>query len=147
MPLFHDQGRADLRRMYTQAWQNYRAGQPLQPLEAQVAQIISEHPEYHALLEAQDASLEAEFPPEAGASNPFLHMGLHLALREQVGTDRPAGIAAAHARLCERLGGRHEAEHRMLEVLGETLWEAQRYGRAPDEALYLERIRQLSSSV
>ena len=70
-------------------------------------------------------------------------MGLHLAIREQVGTRRPAGIEAVHARLSRTLGDAHEAEHRMIEVLAETLWEAQRAGSAPDEAGYLERLRRL----
>ena len=38
------------------------------------------------------------------------------------------------------------AEHRMMEALGETLWEAQRNGRAPDERAYLERLQRLSST-
>ena len=31
----------------------------------------------------------------------------------------------------------------MREALGETLWEAQRSGREPDEQAYLERLRRL----
>jgi hypothetical protein len=61
-----------------------------------------------------------------------------------VATDRPAGIAAVHARLAARAGGAHEAEHRMLETLAEALWEAQRSGRPPDENVYLERLRSLT---
>jgi hypothetical protein len=71
-------------------------------------------------------------------------MGLHLAIREQVSTDRPAGIAGVHSRLAARMGSVHEAEHRMLEVLAEALWEAQRAGSAPDENAYLERLRTLA---
>jgi hypothetical protein len=70
-------------------------------------------------------------------------MGLHLAIREQVATNRPAGIADVHAKLSARLGDAHAAEHTMLEALAEALWEAQRAGRAPDEQVYLERLRTL----
>ena len=70
-------------------------------------------------------------------------MGLHLAIREQVSTDRPAGISAIHRELAARAGGAHAAEHRMIEPLAEALWEAQRSGRAPDELAYLERLRRL----
>lgn len=139
MPIFHQQSRVELRQMYADAWRRFSAGQPLEPLQAQLAQVIVEHPEYHALLEAQD-SAHAEFPPELGQQNPFLHMGLHLAIREQVSTDRPAGMAAAHAALSRRLGSTHEAEHKILEVLAGLLWEAQRSGLAPDESKYLEKI-------
>jgi len=104
--------------------------------------VIAEHPEYIAWLESGDP-LQAEFTPEGGRENPFLHMGLHLAIREQVSTDRPAGIADIHRALAARAGGAHEAEHRMIEPLAETLWEAQRSGRAPDEIAYLERLRRL----
>jgi hypothetical protein len=145
VPVFHDLSRRELRRFYAEAWRKYCASAPLEALEAQIARLIGEHPEYHALLDAPDASLEAEFPPEGGAENPFLHLGLHLAIREQVATDRPAGIAAAHAELGRRLGSVHEAEHRMLEILGEELWAAQRSGVAPDESTYLERVLRLAS--
>lgn len=146
MPVFHDQSRHQLRRMYAEAWRKYTEGAPLEPLEAQIARLIGEHPEYHALLAAPEAALEAEFLPESGAENPFLHLGLHLAVREQVATDRPPGIASAHAQLARRFGSVHEAEHRMLEILGEELWAAQRSGGAPDEGAYLERIRRLASA-
>ena len=64
-------------------------------------------------------------------------------VREQVATDRPPGIAAVHRELAQRLGDVHEAEHRMLERLGEALWHSQRTGRPPDETTYLESLRQL----
>jgi hypothetical protein len=70
-------------------------------------------------------------------------MGLHLGLREQLTTRRPAGIEAVYARLSRQLGDGHTAEHRMIDVLAETLWDAQRAGRAPDEQTYLERLRKL----
>lgn len=143
MPFFHDQSRTALRRMYTEAWRKYRTGEPLEPVEAQIAAVIEEHPEYHALLEAGEAVLDAQYLPESGMSNPFLHMGLHLAIREQVATDRPAGIVRVHAHLTRQLGSILEAEHRMLEALAETIWEAQRSGALPDESAYLERLKRL----
>jgi Domain of unknown function (DUF1841) len=129
--------------MYLEAWRKFSARAPLEPLEAQLAAVIAEHPEYVAWLESGESALSAEFTPEGGRENPFLHMGLHLAIREQVATNRPVGIAEVHRRLATRLGGAHAAEHAMLEPLGEALWEAQRHGQAPDEQAYLERLRRL----
>lgn len=140
---FAGQGRDELRRRYVEAWRRRRQGLPLEPLDAAIADVIELHPEYHALLESPDAVAQ-EFTVEAGRINPFLHMGLHLGLREQLATRRPPGIEQVHAALVRRLGDAHEAEHRMVEVLAETLWEAQRAGRAPDEAAYLERLRRLA---
>ena len=143
MPVFGGQSREQLRRMYLDAWRKYTARQPLEPLEAQLAAVIAEHPEYVPLLESGAPALAADYTPDGGRENPFLHMGLHLAIREQVATDRPAGIAQIHRSLSKRLGDPHAAEHTMLEALAETLWESQRAGKAPDEQRYLERLRAL----
>ena len=143
MPFFHDQDRSGLRRHYLAAWRKHRAGLPLEPLEHQLVSLIEQHPEYHALFEDDEQALARDYTPESGQSNPFLHLGLHLAIREQVATDRPAGIATVYREVSRRLGDAHEAEHRMLEKLGEALWFSQRTGRPPDEAAYLESLRQL----
>jgi hypothetical protein len=134
--------REGLRAFYVEAWRKRREGLPAEPLEHQVADIIAEHPEYHALLLQGEEALGREWTPEDGQTNPFLHMGLHLGLREQVATDRPAGIAALHQKLAGRLG-RHEAEHRMAECLAAALWHAQRNNVLPDESAYLEALRRI----
>ena len=143
MSLFAGESREQMRRRYLEAWRKFSARAVLEPLEAQIAAVIAEHPEYIGWLESGDAALLAQFTPEGGRENPFLHMGLHLAIREQVATDRPPGIARVHRELASRSTDAHEAEHRMIEPLAETLWEAQRNGRAPDEAQYLERLQRL----
>jgi hypothetical protein len=128
--------------MYVDAWRKRREQGVLEPLEASIVDVVGDHPEYQPLLE-DPAALTRDWTPEEGATNPFLHMGLHLAIREQVATDRPPGIAAIHAALARTAGGAHEAEHAMIDCLGAALWEAQRSGRAPDEATYLESLRAL----
>jgi hypothetical protein len=140
---FSGQSREQMRRMYLDAWRKFSAKQPLEPLEGQLAAVIAEHPEYLEWIEAGDAALAAEFTPETGRQNPFLHMGLHLAIREQVATNRPAGIADIHRALTTRFGDVHAAEHAMLETLAEALWSAQRSGRPPDEQAYLEKLKTL----
>ena len=135
------QDRSELRKMYADAWQKHVAGQPMSPLEIQIVDVISEHPEYHDAVTGDD--LDRDYAPEGGQANPFLHMGLHLGIREQVATDRPAGIQAIHRQLSARHGDAHRAEHEMIECLAEALWEAQRANRPPDENQYLERLRRL----
>lgn len=129
-----------LRRMYQDAWTRRRAGLPLEPLADQIATVVEQHPEYHRSIE-DAAALANEWTPEQGESNPFLHMGMHLAVREHVATDRPAGIRAAFATLAQRLGDAHAAEHEVFECLGAALWEAQRSGQPPDEQRYLDCVR------
>jgi len=141
--MFFSDDRAELRQRYIDAWRKARSGQPLEPLEHQIAEVVEAHPEYQAALERGPAAAEAEYPPEAGATNPFLHMGLHLAVREQISTDRPPGINAVFSALCKKTLDPHEAEHAILECLAETLWESQRQAVAPDERSYLARLRNL----
>jgi hypothetical protein len=143
MPFFDNQSRDELRRVYVEAWRKRRLGLPIEPLEAQVADVIALHPEYHAALERGEDALAHDYTPEGGQSNPFLHMGLHLAVRDQIATDRPAGLRKAFESLAARMGSAHEAEHRIIECLAEAMWEAQRAGRPPDEAAYLQRVLRL----
>lgn len=144
MPFFDNQSRDELRRVYVEAWRKRRAGLPSEPLEAQVADVIELHPEYHAALERGEDALERDYTPEGGQSNPFLHMGLHLAVRDQIATDRPPGLRKAFESLAQRIGTAHEAEHRIIECLAQAMWEAQRAGRPPDESAYLEAVRRLT---
>ncbi len=137
------QDRGRLRRYYLQAWEKHQAGEPLEPLENLIATVVRLHPEYHALLESEDA-LAQEFTPEHGQTNPFLHMGMHISLAEQIGTDRPSGIRDVYQKIKEKLGDAHTAEHQMMECLGLALWEAQQQNRAPDEAAYLECLKKLA---
>jgi hypothetical protein len=140
--IFEGMSRDQLREMYRSAWRKFKGQHTLSPLDKQIVSVISEHPEYRVIIESAAADL-ANYSPRGGQLNPWLHMGLHLAIREQVATNRPAGIAEVHARLA-KLAGLHEAEHRMLDVLAEQMWDAQRSGRPPDENVYLERLRSLA---
>lgn len=135
------QDKNELRQMYIDAWQKSSTGAVLTPLEAQIASVIEDHPEYQSMMTGE--MLDETFTPEGGKTNPFLHMGLHLAIREQVATDRPPGIAALFNALIVKVGDFHEAEHLALECLAETLWEAQSNNAMPDEQAYLERLRRL----
>jgi hypothetical protein len=90
-----------------------------------------------------EARLARDYTPEEGETNPFLHMGLHLGIREQIATNRPQGIAQIFNNLARQLGDPHAAEHQMIDCLAETLWEAQSRTTAPDEQQYLERLRRL----
>ena len=134
--------REELRRSYSDAWRKHRARTPLTPLEAMIVEVIERHPQYQTLIADPQEALAFESSAAAGSEeNPFLHMGLHLAVREQIALDRPPGIRELRRSLEARLGDLHGAEHALMEALAETLWEAQRSGKAPDEAHYLELSR------
>ena len=135
------QDRNELRKMYADAWKKRCDQSPLSPLEAQITDVIEMHPEYHDDVSGDD--LDRDYSPDGGQTNPFLHMGLHLGIREQTSTNRPAGIAAVYKTLAAQKGDVHAAEHEMIECLAETLWEAQSTNQPPDEHKYLERLQRL----
>jgi len=131
--------RDQVRQFFTETWRKHRAGEVLTPLEATALDWILEHPEYHGDLENPEAA-QADYSVEAGRTNPFLHLSMHLAIAEQVSIDHPPGIRAAWRAL---LGTRdeHEAAHVVMEALGEVVWEAQRMGVPLDNDRYLDLIR------
>ena len=137
------QDRTRNRQLFRSAWQKFVNEDTLEPLEKQIVDLLKDHPEYHNLLTASDDLLDHDFTAEDGSENPFLHLSLHLALREQVGTDRPSGIASITRSLLLKHGDGHTVEHLMIERLGLFLWEAQRQSRAPDEQAYLQSLREL----
>lgn len=143
--LFGD-NRDQLRQMYRDALNKSEAGLPMTALESQIADVILQHPEYRAAIvppggHAED-KLDRDYLPETGEANPFMHMSLHLAVRDQLATNRPAGIREAYASLCAQTQDRHDAEHVLCEHMGRELWQSQRDRRPPDEQRYLQGILQ-----
>jgi len=131
--------RNQLRQMYKSAWEKFQLQQALSPLEMQIADVIKEHPEYHPFI----VHTEKDFPPEQGQTNPFLHMGLHLGLREQVSTNRPSGITSICRQLVELKKTPHDAEHAMIDCLAEAMWSSQVNNSPPDEDAYLNCLKTL----
>lgn len=140
--MFYNETVQDTRQLFFKSWEKYSLKTPLTPLEAQLVDVIKIHPEYHNILKAQNVS--ATFFAEQGQSNPFLHMGLHLSIRDQIATDRPKGIALVYSRLLKKHSDVHVVEHLMMEPLAECLWNAQRNQAAPDEITYLRACRSLA---
>jgi len=134
--------RNTLRKFYQDSWQKSQQGLPISTLEQQVVTVIAEHPEYHKAI-LTDHAAQKDWAVESGDTNPFLHLGMHLALREQISTNRPEGIARCYHELCLKTQEPLEAEHRMMDCLGEAIWKAQRNQTAPDEAQYLACLQAL----
>ena len=136
------QDRNQLRQFFYDCWQRRQDGATLDAMQAIIVHIIEEHPEYHQML-SQPETLDTDYSPESGQENPFLHMSMHIALHEQISTNRPEGIAQCYQQLCEQNGSAHEAEHKMMACLGEAIWAAQRNGCAPDENNYMFCLKKL----
>ena len=131
----------DVRQFFCDAHRQHRDGAPLTPMQARAADWIVLHPEYHAALANLAAAQAAVYDVEAGRTNPFLHLSMHLSIDEQIGIDQPRGIRQAVELLAARRGSAHEAQHEVMECLGEMIWASQRSGLPPDGEKYLECVR------
>jgi hypothetical protein len=136
----------DVRRFFCGAWRKQRDATPLSALETLASLWIAEHPEYHAEMVDEEAALAADYAVDAGRTNPFLHLSMHLSLSEQCSIDQPPGIRAAVELLAERLGSLHDAHHQAMECLGEMIWQSQRSGTPPDGAAYIECVRRRATA-
>lgn len=141
--MFYSNNVQDTRRVFYTSWAKFRAHQLLEPLEQQLVDVILIHPEYHSLLESTIPLEDLAFSSNTAQANPFLHLGLHLAIRDQVKTNRPQGIASIYQQLLTQHQDVSTVEHLLMEHFASCLWQAQRDQSAPDEQSYLQHCRQL----
>lgn len=131
----------DVRRFFCDTFAKQRQGQPMAPIEVLAAAWMDEHPEYHADLADVEAALAAVYTVDDGRTNPFLHLSMHLTISEQVSIDQPRGIRQAVELLAAKRNSLHEAQHEVMECLGEMIWQSQRSGQPPDGLAYLDAVR------
>lgn len=141
--MFYGDNVQDTRKIFFDSWRKFQTKEALNTLEQQLVAVIIDHPEYHHLLE-NAANLQQKYFPELGESNPFLHMGLHLAIRDQVSLDKPMGIRQVHQLLLQHYKDNLAVEHLMIDCLAECLWSAQRTNQMPDEQRYLQACKRLA---
>ena len=132
---------ADVRRFFCSVYAKTRAGQALEAIETIASQWQEEHPEYHADFADVDAALARMHETEAGKTNPFLHLSMHLSISEQCSIDQPRGIRQAVELLAARRNSLHDAHHEAMDCLGQMLWESQRAGRPPDGDAYIACVQ------
>jgi hypothetical protein len=131
----------DVRNFFCQTLAKHRSGELLSPIETLAAGWIDEHPEYHAELADVEAALAAVYDVDEGRTNPFLHLSMHLSISEQVSIDQPRGIRQAVELLAAKRNSLHDAQHEVMDCLGEMLWASQRSGQPPDGHAYLDAVR------
>lgn len=137
----YGQNREQMRLMYQTSWEKYQQKQVLEGVELLIVEVLKQHPEYQTMV-TDPTALQDDFS-ETNQVNPYMHMGMHITLAEQIGTDRPAGIRQIYQTLRRKVADAHQAEHQMMACLERVLWEAQTAGTAPDEQQYLEHLRRV----
>lgn len=139
--------REQARQLFFDTWRKYRQQEILSGIEAIVLEVILQHQEYHDILDDVDRYLDKDYLPEMGDTNPFLHMSMHVAIKEQLSINQPIGICERFTRLQEKTGNEHDAAHQVMSCLAEMIWQAQRNQSAPDVAIYIDCLdKQLSST-
>ena len=141
MSLFNP-SRDEVREFFFNTWSQFKAQKPLTDLEKIALAVINMHPEYHAILDAPEQYKSQEYFPEFGETNPFLHMSLHLSILEQISINQPTGITDIYQRLRLKHQDEHDAQHTILECLGEAIWQAQRNNTALDANFYVQLLQQ-----
>lgn len=144
--MFYGDTIQETRELFFVSWGKYQHKKPLSPLEHEIAQVILAHPEYHKIIEQSSKFQEHTYYPEFGETNPFLHMGLHLAVREQIATNRPPGITSVYNNLIKKYKDQLVVEHLIMDQLAECLWLSQKNNVPPNEVLYLNTLNELCNS-
>ena len=138
--------RDQVRQFFFDVWAKYRAGQPLAGAEQPALDAVLAHPEYHTMLDQPERYQDRDYLPEAGETNPFLHLSMHLAIAEQLSVDQPPGIRERYQRLLQQHDDAMAAQHAIMDCLGEMIWQVQRHQTAFDSAAYLRCLdRQLGN--
>lgn len=132
------------RQIFWDAWQKDQANLPLNALEVRIVRVIRMHPEYHVYFEDMDDFLERDFHMDDGM-NPYLHLSLHLALEEQAASKQPPEMAQAlmHMLSVKKMD-RHDALHKILEILAEVIHQSQRLGEEPNHHVYSSQLKELT---
>tara|TARA_B100000686_G_scaffold353619_1_gene459960 strand:+ start:670 stop:1089 length:420 start_codon:yes stop_codon:yes gene_type:complete len=126
------------RQFLFDTWHKYHHKALLSDMEKMALDIILLHPEYHSILDNTEKYYDKDFLPEMGSTNPFLHMSMHIAIKEQLSINQPAGIRDRFNRLQKKNNNEHKTMHQIMECLAEMLWEAQRSQSTPDASIYFK---------
>jgi len=133
------QDRKKQRKFLAKSWKKYTNYKPLDPLEEQLVSIIEIHPEYQDLI----SNIDSEYFPGQGEVNPFLHINLHLAIRDQLSLNQPKGVKEVHHELIKHYKDSHEVEHLMMECITEMIYISQKNNTTMDQESYLNCIKSL----
>lgn len=122
----------EYRVFFLQAWKKHLQGSKLSDLESQVRDVLLLYPQYISELN-QDKTYPLE-------DNPYIQMGLHLTVWDQVRTNRPEGIRPWFLEACVA-NSQKEVEQLMLMVLRQTVYVSYQAGNLPCEQKYLNILK------
>lgn len=109
------------RDIFFKAWHKHKLGAETQEIEKLIIQVLLQHPEYHQLLSDAPANRDREFSNELGIVNPFLHMGMHLTIIDQITIDNPVGMRYCYQKLVQKYADEYLSQDNMMDCLSDWL--------------------------
>ena len=139
--MLYTQDRTQQRQFLANAWQKFLNKEVLDPMEDQLTQVIDLHPEYHKLIQ----NIESDYFPESGEVNPYLHINLHLSLREQLSINQPLGIKEYYQNILNKTKNPHETEHLMMDCIAQMIFSSQKNNTPMDHKAYIDCLKTQSN--
>lgn len=132
---------ADVRNFFFDTFEKGNQNIPLTDMEKIAFSVILEHPEYKNVLSNRDKYMTQNWLPEAGETNPFLHLSMHMSILEQLSVNQPFGVKELYFELCNKVNNEHDAQHHVMDCLAEMIWQAQYSNMQPNPQIYLDGLR------
>ncbi|MCR4302540.1 MAG: DUF1841 family protein [Sulfuricaulis sp.] len=142
--MFVGQDREQTREVFFRAWRAHREGRPLEGVEKLIVPVLLRHPEYHPILDNPETARGRDSFSASGETNPFLHLGMHIAIEEQLSLDQPHGMRDCYRTLLKKMPDEHVVQHQIMECLGEMIWHSQRTQTPPEERQYMGCLARLA---
>jgi hypothetical protein len=125
-------------------WQASQMGGELNNEDRRTAEVMREHPEHTHLWDRLDQLTDAEIT--ADGTNPILHIILHTTVENQIARGDPLEAGQVVNALARRGLSRHEAVHRVAEVLSGEIWRVLSEKRPSDPGRYAAKLAKLLRS-
>jgi len=106
-----------------------------------LVEIMQLHPDYYDLWERLDEVSDDEI--ERDGTNPVLHVLIHQIVENQIAAHNPPETAETVEQLVLQGLSRHEAVHKIGEVLAGDMMEMMQTKRTFDNQRYVQSLRQL----
>ena len=122
-------------------WKAGQAGEDLPPEDELLYRIMLEHSEWHGIWDSLEYVAGKDIVID-GVS-PILHVCMHSVVEMQYRQAMPPEVVEAIERLMRRGVSRHEAVHRVGELMGHHLWQCLRSQKPFDMEGYRRELREL----
>jgi hypothetical protein len=140
-PVFNDEMRQTSRKRYSDIWQTAKLGGQLEGEDAQLAQVMRDHPEYYDIWEST-----TELPMEQTTldeGDPFAHVVVHTVIESQLAQNDPPEVRLVLKYKTSHHVPRHQAIHEIAYVFVQHLWKTLHDKTPFDNDAYRQDLNQL----